>query len=66
MPKPKKTKLFYSGSSTGRSLPEQALMNENPPPDLMLTYYEIREKKGNTITRFNRHIHGRLKNETEV
>ena len=45
-----------------------ALKDEKPPPDLMLTYYEIREKKGNTITRFNRHIHGRLKgthDETE-
>ena len=64
MPKKKKTKLFYSGSSSGRSLPEIALIDDKP--DLMLTYYEIREKKGNTQTRFNRHVIGRMANETKT
>jgi hypothetical protein len=49
----RKLKLFYSGSTSGKSLPEQALRDK--PCDLMLTFFEIITKRGDTKTRFFRH-----------
>lgn len=49
----KKLKLFYSGSTSGESLPEQAL--KHIPASLMLTFFEVITKRGDTKTRFFRH-----------
>lgn len=49
----KKMHLFFSGSTSGKSLPEQCLFDQKP--DIMLTFYEIHAKKGDTKTRFLRH-----------
>lgn len=50
--------LYYSGSTSGISLPERALAADKPA--IMLTYWEIHYKKGTTATRFKRHSARRL------
>lgn len=54
MPQKNKMILFYSGSTSGESLPERVLAKINP--GVMLTYWEMKEKKGDTLKRFGRHI----------
>lgn len=54
MPQKNKMVLFYSGSTSGESLPERVLVDINP--GVMLTYWEMRENKGDTLRRFKRHI----------
>lgn len=49
--------LFYSGMTCGESLPERALAAVNPA--IMLTYYEIHEKRGDTLKRFMSHANRR-------
>jgi hypothetical protein len=46
--------LFYSGSTSGESLPERVL--ETHQPGVMLTYWEMYEQRGDTIRRFERHV----------
>jgi len=53
MPTPNKIILFYSGSTSGESLPERVLAKAEP--GIMLTYWEMRENKGDTLRRFIRH-----------
>jgi len=53
MPQPNKMILFYSGSTSGESLPERVL--EHNQPGVMLTFWEMHEKRGDTIRRFERH-----------
>jgi hypothetical protein len=54
----RKMVLFYSGSTSGESLPEQALKDKSngQGPDIMLTFYEVYEMRGDTKTRIFRHI----------
>lgn len=54
----KKMILFYSGSTSGKSLPEQALRDKNngEGPDIMLTFFEIYTQRGDTKTRLFRHV----------
>lgn len=49
----KKLVLFFSGSTSGDSLPERAL--EKRRPGVMLTYWEIHIGRGDTLKRFQRH-----------
>jgi hypothetical protein len=54
--------IYYSGSTSGESLPERALANDDPA--IMLTFWEIFEGKTDTKGRFNRHkerIHAKSK-----
>lgn len=51
--------LFYSGSTSGESLPERVLHDSNP--GVMLTYYEMHLGRGDTIRRFERHAKQRRK-----
>jgi hypothetical protein len=59
----RKMLLFYSGSTSGESLPEQALKDKHngKGPDIMLTFYEVYEMRGDTKTRIFRHIKRRGK-----
>lgn len=57
MPEPNKMILFYSGSTAGDSLPERALYEDAPA--VMLTFFEMYEKRGDTIRRFERHAQKR-------
>lgn len=51
--------IFYSGRISKVYLPEQVLgPNE---PCVMLTYYEIHDKQGDTIRRFHRHVERKSK-----
>jgi len=56
--KSRKMRLYYSGSTSGESLPEQALKEKHngKGPDIMLTFYEVYEMRGDTKTRIFRHI----------
>jgi hypothetical protein len=63
IPPHNKMKLFYSGSTSGESLPEQAL--RDVPASIMLTWYEIYEKRGDTKTRFFRHERRRRPNASD-
>ena len=54
MPQKNKMVLFYSGSTSGESLPERVLANIDP--GVMLTYWEMKENKGDTLRRFKRHM----------
>lgn len=56
--KKQKLILYYSGSTNGESLPEQALKekNDGKGADIMLTFYEIINVRGDTKSRMFRHI----------
>jgi hypothetical protein len=51
--------LFFSGSTSGESLPERVLYEHSP--GVMLTYFEMHQKRGDTIRRFERHARKRKK-----
>ena len=51
--------IFYSGRISKVYLPEQILGHNKP--GVMLTYYEIHEKQGDTIKRFQRHCERKTK-----
>jgi len=61
MKKKRKMRLYYSGSTSGKSLPEQALRDKHKGkgPDIMLTFFEIITMRGDTKTRIFRHIRKR-------
>lgn len=63
MPQKDKMILFYSGSTSGESLPERALAESEP--GIMLTYWEMREKKGDTLKRFGRHVQRKEQQDNE-
>jgi hypothetical protein len=48
--------IYYSGSTSGESLPERALLERpHPQPAIMLTFFEIDAGRGDTLRRFERH-----------
>ena len=53
-------KLFFSGSTSGESLPEHVLKDWNDGPAVMLTFYEIDDARGDATKRMERHV-GRLR-----
>ena len=50
--------LFYSGTTSTESLPEivHKDINDGKGPAVMLTYYEIHEKRGDAARRLERHV----------
>jgi hypothetical protein len=55
-------RLYFSGYSHGKSLPEQALadVNDGKGPCIMLTHHELHNKVGDTVNRFRRLEQNRL------
>ena len=50
--------LYYSGATSGESLPERILCDKRM--GVMLTYWEMHGQKGDTTKRFERHSEQRL------
>lgn len=46
--------LYYSGMTSGNSLPERALVDVHPA--IMLTFWEIHGNRGDTKRRFFKHL----------
>ena len=55
--------MFFSGSTNGESLPERVLCKDKP--GVMLTFWEIDGRRGDTIKRFDRHAIRRKKERAE-
>ncbi len=54
--------LFYSGTTSGESLPERVFEKEGA--EIMITYWEIDEKRGDAARRLKKHIE-RIQNAEE-